>query len=104
MKVLTGGYPHLANLPRLPAVGNGTSQDVIILGTISGRVDQGIGLLHEMYREAKSHCAESDAPVRLWLFSEQSVSFLLHQGRNVISGIDPKVGIPQSPTHSCDIH
>lgn len=91
MKVLTKGYAHLADLPRLPALGKGGLQDIIILGTISGRVDQGIGLLHEIYRESQSHSAGSDTPVRMWLFSEQNVSFLLHKGRNVISGINPKV-------------
>lgn len=54
-------------------------KDVLILGSISGRVDQGLGLLHEIYRE---HVRNPG--LRLWLFSECSVSFLLKAGRNVI--------------------
>jgi len=64
---------HLTSLSTDP------QQDVIVLCTLGGRVDQGLGLLHEMYREHKSN-----PNVRLWLFSECSVSFLLRKGQNRI--------------------
>jgi thiamine pyrophosphokinase len=57
-------------------------KDVLVLGTLAGRVDQGIGLLHEMMREETKH-----PDLRLWLFSECSVSFLLQSQRNVITGL-----------------
>lgn len=57
-------------------------REVLILGTLSGRVDQGLGLLHEMIREDSR-----DPGVRLWLFSECSVSFILRSSRNVIPGL-----------------
>jgi thiamine pyrophosphokinase len=54
-------------------------REILILGTLSGRVDQGIGLLHEMTRE------ETRNPnLRLWLFSETNVSWILRPGRNPI--------------------
>ncbi|KAF2817025.1 thiamine pyrophosphokinase-like protein 1 [Mytilinidion resinicola] len=55
-------------------------REVLILGTLSGRVDQGLGLLHEMTRE------ETRNPnLRLWLISETNVSWILRPGRNTIS-------------------
>jgi len=50
----------------------GTVKSIIILGSISGRVDQGIGLLHEIGRESERH-----PNVALYLISESSVTFLL---------------------------
>jgi thiamine pyrophosphokinase len=47
-------------------------RNVLILGTLAGRVDQGLGLLHEMLREEAKH-----ANLRLWLFSESSLSLIL---------------------------
>lgn len=57
-------------------------QDVLVLGTVGGRVDQGLGLLHEMMREERQY-----PQLRVWLFSECSVSFVLRSGRNVIGGL-----------------
>jgi len=62
-------------LKRLPEV-----QDVLIIGSLSGRVDQGIGLLHELYREQKLQ----HPGVRFWLFSEASISTLLAAGTTTI--------------------
>lgn len=53
----------------------------LVLGTIAGRLDQGIGLLGEMYREQHS---EHHPGIRLWLFSESSISFILDTGKTVI--------------------
>lgn len=57
------------------------SLEVLVLGTLAGRVDQGLGLLHEMVREETSRPG-----LRLWLFSESNLSFILGHGQNVIQG------------------
>lgn len=53
--------------------------DVVILGSLTGRVDQALGLFHEMYREAKGIDR-----LRLWLFLDKSCSFLLRPGKHRI--------------------
>ena len=55
-------------------------RDLLVLGSVGGRVDQGIGLLHELYREQKFRHPE----VRFWLFSEASVSVMLSPGTTVL--------------------
>lgn len=57
-------------------------KDVLILGTLAGRVDQGLGLLHEMTREETKH-----PNLRLWLFSESSLSIILRSKRTIIRGL-----------------
>jgi thiamine pyrophosphokinase len=57
-------------------------KDVLILGTLGGRVDQGLGLLHEMIREETKH-----PDLRLWLFSESSLSFILRSEHNIVRGL-----------------
>lgn len=66
--------------------------DVVILGSIGGRVDQGIGLLHELYRGTKQHHPPSVGS-RLWLVSETSVSFVLRPGKNRIYNVGPNRGV-----------
>lgn len=62
---------------------NAASQkDVLILGTLAGRVDQGLGLLHEMTREETKH-----PNLRLWLFSESSLSIILRSRRTVVRSL-----------------
>ncbi|KAF2713375.1 thiamine pyrophosphokinase [Pleomassaria siparia CBS 279.74] len=56
-------------------------RETLVLGTLAGRVDQGLGLLHEMVREETR-----DPMLRLWLFSESSLSFILKSTHNVIRG------------------
>lgn len=65
-----------------PSLSYPAPRDIIILCTLGGRVDQGLGLLHEMIRE-ENH----DPLVRLWLLSESSISFVLKKGLNVIDGL-----------------
>lgn len=60
---------------RLPNVEN-----VLVLGSIGGRVDQGIGLLGELHREQISRHPGK----RFWLFSESSVSIILQPGSTVV--------------------
>ncbi|KAM0724136.1 hypothetical protein Q7P37_000017 [Cladosporium fusiforme] len=55
-------------------------RDLLVLGSLGGRVDQGIGLLHELYREQKFRHPN----VRFWLFSEASVSVMLSPGTTVL--------------------
>lgn len=55
-------------------------RDVLVLGTLAGRVDQGLSILHEMIREETKH-----PNLRLWLFSESSLSVILKSPQNVIS-------------------
>lgn len=50
--------------------------DIIVLGSLGGRVDHGIGLLSDLYREHK----HKHPNIRFWLFSESSVSVLLRPG------------------------
>ncbi|KAF2109851.1 thiamine pyrophosphokinase-like protein 1 [Lophiotrema nucula] len=57
-------------------------REVLVLGTLGGRVDQGLGLLHEMIREHKQN-----PTTRLWLFSERSVSFILGSRHNTLKGL-----------------
>lgn len=56
-------------------------RDVLVLGSLGGRVDQGLGLLHELYREQTIR----HSGVRFWLFSESSVSTVLRPGTTVIN-------------------
>ncbi|EMC96366.1 hypothetical protein BAUCODRAFT_122372 [Baudoinia panamericana UAMH 10762] len=58
-------------IERMPTV-----QTILVAGSLGGRVDQGIGLLHELYREQKLRHPR----VRFWFFSEASVSTLLNTG------------------------
>ncbi|KAL1599215.1 thiamine pyrophosphokinase [Nothophoma quercina] len=68
---------------KISARDNATSQkDVLILGTLAGRVDQGLGLLHEMTREEDKH-----PNLRLWLFSESSLSIILRSRRTIIHNL-----------------
>ncbi|KAK8160155.1 thiamine pyrophosphokinase [Phyllosticta citribraziliensis] len=53
------------------------TREILILCTLGGRVDQGLGLLYEMLRTQLAY-----PDTRLWLFSESSVSFILPAGRN----------------------
>lgn len=55
-------------------------QNILVLGSVSGRVDQGIGLLHEMYREQKVNHPE----LSFWLFSEASISVVLRPGTTTL--------------------
>lgn len=54
--------------------------DVLVLGSLGGRVDHGVGLLSELFRAHKF-----DYPgIRYWLFSESSVSVILQPGTTVV--------------------
>lgn len=57
-------------------------QEVVILGTLGGRVDQGLRMLHDLIAEETSH-----PNLRLWLFSESSISFILKSRYSLIRGL-----------------
>lgn len=63
-------------------VSSSAVRDVLVLGTLGGRVDQGLGLLHEMIREETKH-----PNLRLWLFSESSLSLILRAKETVLKGL-----------------
>ncbi|KAG9558414.1 thiamine pyrophosphokinase, partial [Aureobasidium melanogenum] len=71
-------------------------RNFLVLGTIAGRLDQGIGLLSEIYREQNS---EQHPNIRFWLFSESNISFTLSPGTTKIHTplservITPNIGI-----------
>jgi thiamine pyrophosphokinase len=59
--------------------------DVVVLASLTGRVDQAIGILHEMLRESRA------APfLQISLVSESSLSFLLPTGISKITGLQEK--------------
>jgi thiamine pyrophosphokinase len=96
IKILTRGYKdtEYSDLDHLgPFRKENERQDIIIMSTMSGRIDQALGLLHELYRETMQHGPNSKFPAWLYFVSEQSVSFVLPVGKNVIRGIDPKKGV-----------
>ena len=61
--------------------GKETELDVVVLGGLGGRVDQGFSQIHHLYM------ASGDASLvrgRVYLLSESSLSFVLGTGKNVI--------------------
>ncbi|ERF73368.1 hypothetical protein EPUS_07202 [Endocarpon pusillum Z07020] len=60
--------------------------DVVVFGCLGGRVDQGFSIVHHLFK------AVSDAELLtgdIYLLSEQSLSFVLEKGRNLIHGLAP---------------
>lgn len=96
MLVLTKGYKS-TNRPDLDLLGPdrpiNVPQTIAVMSGMGGRLDQALGLLHEMLRETLAHSKNSEKPITLYFVSEQSVSFVLPIGRNVVHGIDPNGGI-----------
>jgi thiamine pyrophosphokinase len=56
--------------------------DVVVLGGLGGRVDQGFSQIHHLYMAANDPTMLKG---RVYLLSEQSLSFLLEDGLNVIT-------------------
>ncbi|QIX01126.1 hypothetical protein AMS68_006643 [Peltaster fructicola] len=56
------------------------ARDILVLGSLGGRVDQGIGLVHELYREHKRR-----VDTRIWFFSESSISVVLERGHTTLA-------------------
>ncbi|KAI1936811.1 thiamine pyrophosphokinase [Ophidiomyces ophidiicola] len=56
--------------------------DIVILGGLGGRVDQAFSQIHSLYTASQS--TADKPPGDLYLISEESISFLLCEGRNTI--------------------
>ena len=56
--------------------------DVVVLGGLGGRVDQGFSQIHHMYMATAD---KSLLNGRIYLLSEQSLSFVLENGHNQIN-------------------
>ena len=55
--------------------------DVVVLGGLGGRVDQGFSQIHHLYMAANNEKLLSG---RIYLLSEQSLTFVLSEGANVV--------------------
>lgn len=67
----------------------GTSEDcldVVVFGGLGGRVDQGFSIIHHLFKAVSD---EELLTGDIYLLSEQSLSFVLEKGRNVIHGLAP---------------
>ena len=64
--------------------------EIVVLGTIAGRVDHGLGILHEMLRQQQQHQHR-----RLWLMSQGSLSFILPPGLNEIAASSKSSVLPR---------
>lgn len=59
--------------------------DVIVLGGLGGRVDQALSQIHHLYETSQNSPSTSDPPHGdLYLVSEESITFVLHKGKNTI--------------------
>jgi thiamine pyrophosphokinase len=62
--------------------------DILILGGLGGRVDQGFSQVHHLYaayeEKKENKSGQSHAAGDLYLLSEESLSFILPPGKNVI--------------------
>lgn len=97
MKIITNGYPedssYTYETPNLTTPSSTTTEhhDIIILSTLAGRVDQGLGLLHELLRESLKPRSQPQQPVRLWLLTDQSLTFLLLPGKSTINSLSATI-------------
>jgi len=93
--MLSGLLPRESESGPLPRPGSDEAfTDVVIFGMLTGRVDQALGLFHEMYCEVK----RADR-LRLWLFSDQSCSFLLRPGKHNICPETDAKDLPPGKAH-----
>ena len=58
-----------------------SSLDVVVIGGLGGRVDQGFSQVHHLYMAAND---ETLLKGRMFLLSEQSLSFVLEVGKNIV--------------------
>ncbi|EEP81518.1 predicted protein [Uncinocarpus reesii 1704] len=84
--------------------------DVLVLGGLGGRVDQAFSQIHHLYSASLSPASAADRPTGgLYLISEESITFLLHEGENTIltpggSLLDAqprRESAPGSKVHGC---
>ncbi|KAH8705894.1 putative thiamine pyrophosphokinase Thi80 [Talaromyces proteolyticus] len=93
---------YMTSFPTTTAAGGQKSKklDVVVLGGLGGRVDQGFSQIHHLYtahierREMEANYS-AGAIGELYLLSEESLSFILPPGKNII----------HTPlTHRLDLH
>ncbi|PCH10182.1 hypothetical protein PENOC_004460 [Penicillium occitanis (nom. inval.)] len=74
-------HPHLPS-----ATGKKEQLDILVLGGLGGRVDQGFSQVHHLYAayEEKRASTTISQAGDLYLLSEESLSFILPPGRNII--------------------
>lgn len=71
--------------------------DILILGGLGGRVDQAFSQIHHLYQMTSEYSSAQSAG-NLYLVSEESLTFILQPGRNIIH--TPGVDRPRSPQHN----
>lgn len=64
-----------------------SAQDIVVLGGIGGRIDQGLSVLHHLYM-FQNH--ENYSQGKIYLISSESITFLLKSGRHRIEVKDDK--------------
>ncbi|RAK94932.1 thiamine diphosphokinase [Aspergillus ibericus CBS 121593] len=66
----------------------GNDLTILILGGLGGRVDQAFSQIHHLYSHSTDTTPEStqtrNKTGHLYLISEESITFILHPGRNII--------------------
>lgn len=76
--------------------------EILILGGLGGRVDQAFSQIHHLYLMTRSYSSDQAAG-NLYLVSEESLTFILQPGRNVIRTPKTNRPIPGSAADSTDI-
>lgn len=78
-----------------PGNGTGNHIDILILGGLGGRVDQAFSQIHHLYLMTREY-SSAQAAGNLYLVSEESLTFILQPGRNIIR--TPGTRLPGSPS------
>lgn len=108
--------PNASSVPATPGTTspeNGSGDvdcnlDVIVLGSLGGRVDQAFSQVHHLCMFSKLSTPDSGRPSGgLYLVSEESISFILQKGHNIIltpGGSKLGLGVDNGPhnTHTRD--
>jgi thiamine pyrophosphokinase len=82
------GILHAARLKGLSATMSKHDErnlDIVVMGGLGGRVDQGLSQIHHIYTYSQLRPDDDCRPLGdLFLVSEESISFMLREGRNTI--------------------
>lgn len=73
--------------------------DIVVLGGLGGRVDQGLSVLHHLYMFQ----TERYSAGKMYLFSSESITFLLLPGKHRIHVKPPPSTLPSSKTSKSEI-
>lgn len=97
LKYLKGHAGEISSPVTKPASakqGDASRLDILILGGLGGRVDQAFSQIHHLYQMTWEYSSAQSAG-SLYLVSEESLTFVLQLGRNVIR--TPGVCRPRPP-------